>query len=153
MKRLPKGVYEIVGKLLSKGVTGRYKSSHEVAQAQGMLIPDEESMKITAFGQTDLGRRREQNEDCFSLTVKMSCLPLPMGLVVNLLVKLPVRSPSTSYCIICMNFMNRSLIRLRHLILSLNCPIKRYVVLRISALNGPGWQPLWSQLGGVIRLW
>jgi serine/threonine-protein kinase len=33
VKRLPKGVYEIVGKLLSKGVTGRYKSSHEVAQA------------------------------------------------------------------------------------------------------------------------
>ena len=32
-KRLPKGVYEVVGKLLSKGVTGRYKSSREAAQA------------------------------------------------------------------------------------------------------------------------
>jgi len=33
VKRLPKCVYEIVGKLLSKGVTGRYKSACEVAQA------------------------------------------------------------------------------------------------------------------------
>ncbi len=32
-KRLPKGVYEIVAKLLSKRVTGRYKSAREVAQA------------------------------------------------------------------------------------------------------------------------
>jgi serine/threonine-protein kinase len=32
-KRLPKGLYEVVAKLLNKGVTGRYKSAREVAQA------------------------------------------------------------------------------------------------------------------------